>query len=165
MLRILRRLLRHVSVSAGRYVHGHGVRRWHVLFRHARHGRWNDWWRHDSARWRRYGPRAYGPSFPSCAVSTNPSSLTNNGSSTVTVNYNNFQGTPNGNVVCSDGQSVAPSCTGNNQGSCTATCTYSKPATLPAHYIVSSTLNGITCRNGGINVAASSIPARFWSRL
>ncbi len=95
---------------------------------------------------------------PSCAVSTNPSSLTNNGSSTVTVNYNNFQGTPNGNVVCGDGQSVAPSCNGNNQGSCTATCTYARPATLPAHYIVSSTLNGITCRNGGINVASSSNP-------
>jgi len=95
---------------------------------------------------------------PSCAVSANPSSLTTNGSTSVTVTYSNFAGTPNGNVVCGDGQSVAPSCTGSGQGSCTATCTYATPASLPSHYIVSSTLNGVTCRNGGVNVVASSNP-------
>ena len=92
---------------------------------------------------------------PSCAVSTNPSSLVNNGSTTVTVQYNNFQGTPNGNVVCGDGQSVAPSCNGAGQGSCTATCTYSQPPRLPARFIVQSTLNGISCRNGGVSMEAA----------
>jgi len=92
---------------------------------------------------------------PSCAVTTNPSSLVSNGPATVSVLYNNFQGTPNGNVVCGDGQSVAPVCSGAGQGSCTATCTYSQPPRLPAKFIVTSTLNGVSCRNGGVSIEAA----------
>ncbi|MBI2446185.1 hypothetical protein HYV43_07395 [Candidatus Micrarchaeota archaeon] len=104
------------------------------------------------------GPAPTVAPSPSCAVSTNPSSLTLNGSTTVTVAYNNFQGTPNGNIVCGDGQSLAASCIGNGQGSCTATCTYPQPSSLPSRYIVSSTLNGISCRNGGVTLQASGNP-------
>lgn len=95
---------------------------------------------------------------PSCAVSTNPSSLLNNGTAVVTVLYNNFQGTPNGNIVCGDGQSIAAACSGAGQGSCTASCTYTKPAHLPSQFIVTSTLNGISCRNGGVAVSALNNP-------
>ncbi|MBI4360344.1 hypothetical protein HY572_01065 [Candidatus Micrarchaeota archaeon] len=101
------------------------------------------------------------PPSPTCSVSNNPSSLIRNGTSTVTVTYKNFQGTPSGNVVCGDGQVVSTSCSGTNSGSCTASCTYSQPARLPAHYVVQSNLDGVTCASGGVTLQKSNEPGRL----
>ncbi len=95
---------------------------------------------------------------PSCSVSTNPYYLVTNGSATVTIAYNDFQGTPQGNIACGNGISVAAACSGSGQGSCTATCTYQKPSRFPTDYIISSALNGITCSPGGMLIVDSSNP-------
>ncbi len=101
------------------------------------------------------------PPTPTCAISASPSKLTVNGTSAITVTYQNFQGTPQGNVVCGDGQVVPASCSGTGSGSCTATCDYSTPAHVPAQFIVSGTLDGRTCANGGVTIQASSAPGRL----
>lgn len=99
-----------------------------------------------------------------CAVSANPSSLIENGTSSITITYSGFSSAPSGNIVCGDGTSVSAACNGGATGSCTGSCTFT-PSRLPAQFTVGATLNGLSCATAGVTVRKTDNPGFLTVRV
>ena len=89
-----------------------------------------------------------------CAVITNPPALDTNGSSSVTVVYQNFgQNVSTAKIICGNGQESNTLCGNSQNGACNAIdCVYSTPSAFPRRYPVSAVANGVVCSASSVTL-------------